>query len=173
MKVLFDTSVLFSALGRNNDKNLNRYKFANNVIEKCDNLNYTKCVSERTVQEFEYGWNNGNLSDDRIEKEKYFLKEYEVQRYHHGDETWDKIHCKWGNNGSLWNNKEERKIAGELNKKLPGERNRYDRGILLDAVQNGCQYVINENWNDFYKMSEIAKLHNVGITTPEMFLKGH
>ena len=173
MKVLFDTSVLFSALVRKNDKNLIRFKIANKVIERCNILNYTKCISERTMREFEFGWDNKNLSENIIEKEKSFLKEYEVQYYHSGDETFDKIDGNFDNNGSLFNNEEENKIAEELNNKLPGEINQHDRGILLDAIQNSCQYVINENWNDFNKMSKIAKLHNVDIATPQMFLKCH
>ena len=173
MKVLFDTSVLLSALGRSNDKDLNRYKLANKVIEKCDILNYSKCISERTKLEFEYGWNNKNLSDDRVEEEKSFLKIFTVVPSHHGDETWNKIDLNWENDESLWNNEEEMKIAEELNNKLPGERNQHDRGILLDAIMNKCNIVINDNWSDFNKMSEVAKSHFVEITEPEMFLEDH
>lgn len=173
MKVLFDTSVLFSALVRKNDKNLIRYKIANKVIERCNILNYTKCISERTMREFEFGWDNKNLSENRIEKEKSFLKEYEVQYYHFGDETFDKIDGHFDNIGSLLNNEEENKIAEELNNKLSGEINQHDRGILLDAIMNNCNIVINENWSDFNKMSEIAKSYNVDIASPQMFLEGH
>ncbi|MBU4445095.1 hypothetical protein KJ656_08450 [bacterium] len=156
-----------------NDKNLIRFKIANKVIERCNILNYTKCISERTMREFEFGWDNKNLSKNKIEKEKSFLEEYEVQYYHFGDETFDKIDGHFDNIESLWNNEEENKIAEELNKKLPGEINQHDRGILLDAIMNNCNIVINENWSDFNKMSEVSKSHYVEITTPEMFLKGH
>lgn len=67
MKIMFDTSVLISALRRKNDKNGFRYELANKVIEKCDELGLKKCISERTLREFEDGWKKKNLAEDRIE----------------------------------------------------------------------------------------------------------
>ena len=170
MKIMFDTNVLFSALKRINDKDGSRCKLANKVIEKCDELGLKKCISERTLREFEVGWEKKNLSEDRIEEEKSILEKFVMLPYHRGDETQDKIYGNWENIGSLWNNEEEYKIAVELNNKLPGEKNQYDRGILLDAIQNDCQYLINENWTDFDKMSEIAKSFGIEVTTTKNFL---
>ncbi len=170
MKIMFDTNVLFSAFGRKNDKDGSLYELANKVIEKCDELGLKKCISERTICEFENGWKVKN-SEDRIEKEKSLLEKFTILPYHYGDETWDKIDGKFENIRSPWNNEEEYKIAAELNKKLPGEKNKRDRGILLDAIINKCSYVINENWVHFDKMSEIAKSYRVKVTTPKRFLE--
>lgn len=101
------------------------------------------------------------------------LEKFALLPYNFGDETRDKIDEKFENIGNPWNNEEEYKIAVELNNKLPGEKNQYDRGILLDAIQNDCQYLINENWTDFNKMSEIAKSHDVEVTTLKRFLEGY
>ncbi|MCK4295360.1 MAG: hypothetical protein KAX28_01730 [Candidatus Marinimicrobia bacterium] len=171
MKILFDTTVIFSALGRKNDQDGYRYRLANKLIEKCDELGLKKYISERTKCEFEDGWKVKNLSEDRIEEEKSLLEKFSLLPYHYGDETWNKINGKPENIESLWNNEEEDKIATKLNKKLPGEKNKRDRGILLDAIMNDCKFVINENWIDFDRMYEIAKSFGIEITTTKNFLE--
>ena len=84
---MFDTSVLISALWRKNDKNGSLYELANKIIEKCDELGLKKCISERTLREFEVGWEKKNLSEDRIEEEKSILEKFVMLPYHRGDET--------------------------------------------------------------------------------------
>lgn len=140
---MFDTNVLFSAFGRKNDKDGSRCKQANKVIEKCDELGLKKCISERTICEFEDGWKVKNLSEDEIEEEKSVLEKFTELPYYIGDETFGGTDGNFDNIESTFGIDEEYKIAKELNKKLPGERNKRDRGILLDAIMNKCFYVIN------------------------------
>lgn len=56
MKVLLDTNVLISRLGRETDTDKSLFLNAKYTINKCDELRWEKCISERTIRKFEKGW---------------------------------------------------------------------------------------------------------------------
>lgn len=62
-----------------------RYELANKVIDKCDELGLKKCISGRTLREFEDGWKKKNLSEDRIEEEKSLLEKFALLLRHFGN----------------------------------------------------------------------------------------
>lgn len=169
MKVLFDTNVLISRLGRRTDTDSSLFSRAKHTINKCDKLNWTKCISERTLREFEVGWNSGNISKDKIKKEKSLIEKFTVLGYHAGNEKWEDIDGHWENIRSLWNNEEESKIADKIKAQLKEDEHRHDRGLLLDAIQNNCEIVISEDLSDFKKIYEVGKKYGVTICTPEKF----
>lgn len=167
---MLDTNVLISALGRSTDTDNRLQQIAESVIQKCLDSGFKMCISERTTRELEKGWNSGNITLERIEKERKLLVQFSFLSYHMGNETWDKIEGKWENIGSLWNNEEESAIADEIEALLPGTRNQHDRGILLDAIYNDCYVVISENWSDFKRIREIGSEYGVRVCKPGDFL---
>lgn len=169
MKVLFDTNVLISAMGRKTDTDHQLQKTAESVIQKCLDNCFKLCISERTMREFEKGWSSGKIGNEQIENEKKLLERIRILPYHTGNETWDKIDGNWENIGSLWNNEEESTIAVKIEALLPGSKHQHDRGILLDAIYNDCDVVISENWSDFGKIKDIGTKHGVHVCIPVNF----
>lgn len=170
MKILLDTNVLFSALGRFTDTSNRLKKVAESVIQKCSDKGFEMCISERTKREFEKGWKEDSINSSRVLCEKEFTNCFTMLPYHYGNETWDKIDGHWENIGSLWNNEIESSIADEIEALLPSSRNRHDRGILLDAIQNKCDVVISENWSDFRRIKDIGLDYGVAVYKPEDFI---
>ena len=171
MRVLFDTNILMSQIGRNSDNEKKLSKTASFIIKRCDELNWTKCISERTLREFEKGWENGKIPKDKLTKEKSLLKKFVILHYHFGNESWEKIDGKWENIYSLWDNIEESKIADEIQRHLPADKHQHDRGILLDAIYNKCEIVISENWSDFGRICNVGEKYGVIVSKPDNFEK--
>lgn len=169
MKVLFDTNILISKIGRNTDLENKLLEAASFIIKRCDELNWTKCISERTIRELEKGWENCKTPKDKLTKEKTLLKEFVILHYHLGNESWEEIDGEMGNIRSLWNNDEESKIADEIQEHLTAKKHKHDRGILLDAIYNKCEIVISENWSDFERIRDVGGKYGVLVCKPENF----
>ncbi len=170
MKVLFDTNVLISTIGRaKHDEDNSRFYYSNFVIAKCDKLKLEKCISERTIREFEKGWKSGRFSQEQMKKEKLILDKFVTLGYHSGNEFWEEIDGTWDNWYTKWGDKGESKIADEIKKDLKNDRHKHDRGILLDAIQNDCEIIVSENWSDFGKIYNIGLKYGVTICTLENF----
>jgi len=69
LKILLDTNVLISALGRSTDTDHRLHQIAESVIQKCLDGGFEMCISERTIREFEKGWESRNIDLERIERE--------------------------------------------------------------------------------------------------------
>lgn len=173
MKVLFDTNILFSALGRPKDINNELEDHAKKVIQICDERSWEKCISIRTRTEIEKGWNNPKTDEHKILKEKILLSLFFVLPYHHGNENWEEVDANWEEDESIYGDYEESENASNIEALIGGGENnvRRDRGILIDAIKNKCQIVVSEDWNHFKKVKQIANGYNIEIYKPDDFIE--
>lgn len=173
MKVIFDTNILFSALGRPQDINNELKDRANKVIQICDERSWEKYISIRTRTEIEKGWNNPKTSEYKILKEKNLLSLFFVLPYHHANENWEEVDANWEEDESIFGDDEESEIADNIEALLGGSENnvRRDRGILIDAVKNECQIVVSENWEHFKKVRQVAQKYHIEIYRLDDFIE--
>jgi len=173
MKVLFDTNILISALGRLKDINNELKDRANKVIQICDERSWEKCISIRTRTEIETGWNNPKTSKHKILKEKNLLSLFFVLPYHHGNENYEEVDANWEEDESIFGDDEESEIAEEFEKLLPWDEEnvRRDRGILIDAIKNKCNIVVSEDWSHFEKVRQVGQKYHIEIYQPDDFIK--
>jgi len=167
MKILFDTNILINRIGNNSDNVFfNRATF---IIKKCDELNWIKCISERTLREFEKGWTKYKFPKEKLKKEKAIINEFHILPYYFGNETIDQIDGSLNNIGSVWNNEKEINISNEILAELLSVNAKTDRGILLDAIMNKCSMVVSENYKEFDKLKTIAERYNVIVCIAKNF----
>ena len=162
-RVLLDTGVLISFFGRENDKE--RTDKAKKLILYLQEQNFEILYSQRTQNEL---MKKPSLTCTEFLTRTEFLKKCTLARYYSGNENWEEIDCPWENIYSPWNgSKEESEIAARIEIWLKKEKDLYDRGILLDAILNGCSYFIHENPKDFDKISiefwKEFKLSNINL----------
>jgi predicted nucleic acid-binding protein len=142
-KVILDTGVWISYFGR--EENKQRTEMAKNLFKILSDSSFEILFSQRTENEL-----NQKPSLER----QTFLKKFDRATYYKGNETWNQIQGTWENIGSLWESSEvETTTAIKIKNWLKREKDIEDRGILLDAVFNGCKFFIHENPNDFNKIS--------------------
>ncbi len=142
-KAILDTGVWISYFGR--EENVQRTKMARNLFKILSDSSFEILFSQRTENEL-----NQKPSLER----QTFLKNFNRATYNKGDETWNQIQGTWENIGSLWESSEvETTTAIKIKNWLKREKDIEDRGILLDAVFNGCKFFIHENPKDFNKIN--------------------
>jgi len=152
-KVLLDTGVFISYCGR-----LNSPERENKVRSLFDYLligNFEILYSQRTENELKR-----HFSEER----RQLLQKCTLASYHFGSEPWDQIEGKIENIGSIINNDSdgEFQLHKRLNTFLKNKKDFRDKGILLDAIQNKCNFFIHENPNDFKKIPiELFKEFNI------------
>ena len=142
-RVLLDTGVIISYCGRHEDSF--RETKAQKLIEYLKANSFDIFYSQRTQNE---------LKVKPSEVREKFLSECKLAAYYIGNETCDKIEGTWENIGSLWDNESDGEfgLSERINIWLKKERDLQDRGILLDAIKNGCVYFIHENPKDYSKI---------------------
>lgn len=140
IKFFLDTGVFISYFGRKSDST--RTINAKLLIDHIDDISGEILYSQRTYHE---------LKKHEWKKRKTFLKQCTLSSYHYGNESFNEIDGTFDNIGSIWNNDkgDEYKLSNELFKYMSKYRELHDRGILLDAIMNNCNYFIHENPNDF------------------------
>lgn len=142
-RVLLDTGVLISYFGREEDKE--RTDKAEKLILYLQEQKFEILYSQRTENEL-------MKKPSQIRTE--FLKKFTRARYYWGNEKWEEVDGTWENICSTWNgSNEESEIAEKIESWLNKERDLRDRGILLDAIFNDCNYFVHENPKDFDKIS--------------------
>lgn len=154
VKILLDTGVFISYFDRPEDKS--REEKARKLIDHIKHKLQGEIVySQRTFHE---------LKNKNWNRRKKFLEDCQMSKYYIGNETYDKIEGTWENIGSLFNNDSdgEFQISEKLIKFLSKDRDFRDRGILLDALKNNCDYFIHENPKDFNKIP-IALIENYSL----------
>ncbi len=141
-RVLLDTGVLISAIDREDVPE--RMQRAQELISYLRLHKFQIFYSQRTERE---------LLVTNVEARKRFLETLSLAKYYIGYETWDQISGTWENIGSTWNQEGgEMELSIQLKSWLKRERDLKDRGILLDAIFNGCTMFVHENPKDFGKI---------------------
>lgn len=144
-RFLLDTGVFISYFGRENE--FRRTDIAKYLIDHIHSIGGIIFYSQRTYNELR--------KKDWGQREQ-FLEKCTLGSYHFGNETFGEIEGTWENIGSRLNNDSdgEYQLSEQLNQYLRKDRDIRDRGILLDAIKNECQYFIHENPNDFDRVPQ-------------------
>lgn len=147
-RLLLDTGVFISYFGR--PENSFRTEKARVLIRHINQIQGEILYSQRTLYE---------LKERDWASREEFINQCTLASYHFGNETIEKIEGTWENIGSLFNNDAdgEFQLSEELNLYLIKERDTRDRGILLDAIKNECDYFIHENPRDFNRVPKEMK----------------
>lgn len=153
IRLLLDTGVFISYFGRSESKL--RTEKARALIRHIDNTKGEILYSQRTFYE---------LKERDWEKRKKFISQCKLASYHFGNETISQIEGTIENIGSICNNYAdgEFQLSEKLNQYLLRERDIRDRGILLDAVKNECNFFIHEKPNDFDRVP-VKTLKKFGV----------
>ena len=143
IKVLLDTGVFISYFGRANEPQ--RVTKARGLMNYFRNKDIDILYSQRTQNEL-----NVIPSETRTE----FLNNCIMAEYFFGNETIDQIEGTSENIGSLSDNDSDGEygISERINTWLIKDRDLRDRGILLDAIKNKCNFFIHENPKDYKKV---------------------
>lgn len=141
-KFLLDTGVWISYFGRVGFPE--RTTKAKQLFDLFNGLSHEVLFSYRTENELKkWQWN----------ERKPILELYNRATYYVGEETMGQIQGHWNNIGSTWElSALESETAIKIKKWLNKDRDLNDRGILLDAVFNGCSFFMHENPNDYDKI---------------------
>jgi len=149
IKILLDTSVWMSYLGRCREKSSHRIEKAKNILDLL-NANTDKimiCYSERTKREL------SNYSSESVLETYYLLPSHIL------NQNWEETEENYDNIGTKHGDEEEYELGKRIEDILPDKKkklNRNDRGIVGDAIHEGCQIIIHENPKDFDRFANFS-----------------
>jgi len=150
IKIVIDTSVWMSYCGKFRESDSNRIVKAKELINFLDRNTdkIVTCYSERTKRELL------KYSSESVLGKYYLLPSHILnQNWEETEENWNNIETKWGD-------EKEVELGNNISKKLPDKKNklnRNDRGIIGDAIQEGCQILIHENPKDFNRFLDFSE----------------
>lgn len=140
-KAFLDTGVIISYVDR---KDIQRRKKAREIVDFLVDFNVVLLYSERTEIELKL--------DERPKRTK-LLKKMDKAAFYIGNENWETIDGHWENIKSRFDvAKNEQNVHNQIEKWLTKRRDLRDRGILLDAAFNECDFFLHENPRDYGKI---------------------